>query len=79
MADATATTLAESKLKQLLAGANVNGLRFGVIQLLFDPVVEVSGEPYVNLASAWELYTVRPNEFPENESDVIGYSADDEI
>lgn len=51
-------------LNSLFAGAVVNGLRFGVLQLLFDRQSD-PGEPFVNLASHWQLFAERPERFPE--------------
>jgi hypothetical protein len=71
--------LAESTLGPLLIGASVNGLRFGTLQLIFEPEQNVPSEPYINLASAWTLYPSRPESFPENESDVPDITQDEEI
>ena len=78
MADVSDKKLAEFILQQLLVGAAVNGLRFGVLQLLFD-TQEVNGEPYITLASAWVLYPARPETFPENETDAEEFSMEEEI
>jgi len=78
MTDAPDKELAETTLQRLLVGASVIGMRFGVLQLLFDTQT-VPGEPYVNLASAWCLYDQRPASFPENESDVVELSEAEEI
>ena len=54
---------AEGVLRRLFVGATVNGLRFGVLQLLFD--AHEPGEPYLNLASNWRTFETRPPEFPD--------------
>ena len=51
-------------LRALFVGATVNGLRFGLLQLIFD-TANTQGEAYLNLASSWLTYDTRPNEFPE--------------
>ena len=79
MTDQSQKKLAESVLGPLLIGASVNGLRFGALQLIFEPVQNVPSEPYVNLASAWTLYSARPDSFPENESDVPDTTQEQEI
>jgi hypothetical protein len=55
----------EAILRGLFVGASVNGLRFGVLQLIFEPVLTVQGEPYLNLSSNWRTYARRPNQFTE--------------
>ncbi|MBL0123458.1 MAG: hypothetical protein IPP88_12240 [Betaproteobacteria bacterium] len=42
-------------LRRLFVGAVVNGVRFGLLQLLFDNQSAV-GEPYLNLASQWRVF-----------------------
>jgi hypothetical protein len=79
MADASQTELAGSVLGSILIGASVSGVRFGALQLLFEPEAAVSGEPYINLSSAWAVFPTRPAAFPENESDVLEGTEDDEI
>jgi hypothetical protein len=79
MTDLSQNELAQSVLSPLLVGATVQGLRFGILQLIFEPELTVPGEPYINLASAWSLYPARPDAFPENETDVADVSADEEI
>jgi len=71
--------LAESVLSPLLVGASVNGLRFGVPQLIFEAGPSLPSEPYVNLASAWTVYPARPDSFPENESDLPEITQEEEI
>ena len=78
MAETQDKELAESTLQRLLVDASVIGIRFGVLQLLFDTLA-VPGEPYVNLSSAWCMYPKRPASFPENETDVTEASEEDEI
>lgn len=51
-------------LRRLFVGAAVNGIRFGVLQLLFDNPSTV-GEPYLNLASRWQVFAERPLQLPE--------------
>lgn len=51
-------------LRRLFVGAVVNGVRFGLLQLLFDNQSAV-GEPYLNLASQWRVFDQRPVHFPE--------------
>lgn len=51
-------------LSRLLLGAVVNGVRFGVLQILFDRASAI-GEPYLNLASRWQLFGEKPREFPD--------------
>ena len=71
--------IAESILSPLLVGASINGLRFGMLQLIFEPALSVPSEPYINLASAWRLYAARPDSFPENESELPSLSQEQEI
>ena len=78
MADQPSSELAESILRRLLVGSIVNGVRFGVLELLFDTQA-VSGEPSLLLASAWTVYPERPDAFPENESDIDEGTSDDEL
>ena len=79
MTERSQKELAESMLSPLFVGASVSGLRFGVLQLIFDPDVSVPSEPYINLASAWTLYPVRPESFPENESDIPEVNDEEEV
>lgn len=51
-------------LERLFVGAAVNGVRFGVLQLQFDSPT-TGGEPYLNLASRWQVFNERPPQFPE--------------
>src|SRR6185369_2035579 len=51
-------------LSRLFVGAVVDGVRFGVLQLLFDNP-SIDGEPYLNLASHWEVFAERPSQLPE--------------
>ena len=78
MAEIRDRETAESTLQRLLLGASVNGVRFGVIQLLFDTLA-VRGEPYVNLGSAWHVYSSRPVAFPEHEEQVPELSEEEEL
>jgi hypothetical protein len=79
MAVTSSNELAESLLGQVLVGSSVIGLRFGALQLLFTSPAKVSGEPYINLSSAWTVFPARPDEFPEDESDVADCTDDDEV
>jgi hypothetical protein len=79
MTDASQKELAESILGSILIGGSVSGVRFGALQLLFEPAAVVSGEPYINLSSAWTVFSTRPAAFPENESDVLESTEDVEI
>jgi len=79
MTEASPKQLAESLLGPILAGASVIGLRFGALQLQFEPAAKVCGEPYVNLSSAWSVFAARPDVFPEDESDVVEGSENDEV
>ena len=67
-----------SLLNQLFVGASVNGVRFGSLQLLFYPA-SGSGELFVNLSSAFQIFESRPAAFPESESDVPEQSQEEEI
>ncbi len=78
MADPRDRETAESTLQRLLVGASVVGIRFGALQLLFDSLA-VPGEPYVNLSSAWYVYTSRPVTFPEHEEEVPPLSEEAEL
>ena len=65
-------------MNRLFVGASVVGIRFGALQLIFDPP-DIPGESCINLASAWLLYEERPSSFPENESDVAESTFEAEI
>lgn len=56
----------------------MNGVRFGVLQLLFDSQSTV-GEPYLNLASNWQVFTERPPQFPEFSVEAIEENAEREV
>lgn len=77
MPSATETSL-NSLLHQLFVGASVSGVRFGVLQLLFYPSSD-SGELFINLASAFQIFESRPSAFPASESDVPDQTEEDEI
>jgi hypothetical protein len=60
-------------LAYLIEGEEVAGLRFGGPQLLFTSGAgRPLGEPYINLVSAWTLYSHRPESFPAREEQVPG-------
>jgi hypothetical protein len=68
----------ETVLSDVLVGASVCGVRFGTPQLLLAPR-EPIGECFVNLSSAWYVYSSRPAEFPAEESGVPELTQDQEL
>jgi hypothetical protein len=77
MTSATDTDLS-TLLHQLFVGASVHGVRFGALQLLFYPS-SGSGELFINLSSAFQIFDSRPAAFPESESEVPEQSQENEI
>jgi hypothetical protein len=67
-----------SLLQQLFAGATVSGARFGSLQLLFQPS-SGSGELFINLSSAFQVFESTPAAFPESESEVPDLSEEAEM
>lgn len=65
-------------LRRLFVGASVNGLRFGVLQLMFDNQSTI-GEPYLNLASSWQVFNERPPQFSELGPEVIEEDSEHEL
>lgn len=65
--------IATEVLAYLIEGEDVAGLRFGGPQILFTSGADrPSGEPYINLLSAWAVYRSRPASFPAAEEEVPG-------
>ena len=77
MISATETD-ASSLLHQLFVGASVYGVRFGALQLLCYPP-SGSGELFINLSSAFQVFESRPTAFPASESEVPDQSEEEEI
>jgi hypothetical protein len=65
-------------LQQLFAGATVWGVRFGSLQLLFQPS-SGSGELFISLSSAFQVFESMPAAFPESESEVPDLSEEAEL
>ena len=75
----TAATEATRVLRHLLVGEQPSGLRFGTTQIIFHSGRDrPKGEPYVNLASAWCIFSSLPTSLPVNESDVSGPASEEE-
>ena len=66
--------LAERAVQRLCVGAQIEGLRFGVIPqlLISDPPDKppIRGQVYLNLASTWRVYPTRPTAFPKSELEI---------
>ena len=65
-------------LHQLFLGSSVYGVRFGALQLLFYPP-SGSGELFINLSSAFQIFESTPAAFPESESEIPDQSQEDEM
>ena len=65
-------------LQKIFAGAAVSGVRFGDPQLLFAPP-SGSGELFINLSSAFQIFESRPAILPESESEIPDQSQEEEI
>ncbi len=65
-------------LNGLFVGAVVNGIRFGVLQLLFDQQ-HLPGEPCLALASCWQWFGERPERFPAPADMPSNESAEQEL
>lgn len=65
-------------LNQLFIGSSVCGVRFGATQLLFSPS-SGSGELFVNLSSAFQIFESSPEVLPGSESDVPDLSQEEEM
>ena len=67
-----------AQLQSLLIGASISGVRFGAWQLLLHPT-SVSGELFVNLSSAFQVFETRPVTFPTAEQDVPEMTEEQEM
>lgn len=65
-------------LRRLFVGSVVNGVRFGVLQLMFDNQATVE-EPYLNLASRWQVFAERPHHFPDLSAEAPDESSEHEL
>ena len=76
--------LAESVLRHLCEGSDIDGIRFGpALQILITDHASdkepIHGQVYLNLGSAWKVFVARPDSFPDGEGDLPGVTPEEQI
>ncbi len=76
--------LAESVLRRLCEGAQIDGIRFGpVLQILITDHVSgnepLKGQVYLNLGSCWRVVATRQAVFPEGEEELPEVTPEEQI
>jgi hypothetical protein len=76
--------LAETVIRRLCQGAQIDGIRFGpILQILISDHASgkphVQGQVYLNLASTWAVFDTRPVSYPDYEQDLPEQNIEEEL